>query len=189
MRKLIVVLVWLSWAGVALGQNLYQAGLYQPLAGDRRAFKAGDVLTVLVVENSSASTTADTSTARKGGAGVGVSSPSSTKNYGLSANDDYSGQGKIQRTGRLLAQITVTVESVDAGGMLWVSGEQLLEVNSEKQQIRLEGRVRPVDIATDNTVPSTRIADAKISYVGKGVLGEQQGPGILSRIMGWLGLL
>jgi flagellar L-ring protein precursor FlgH len=70
-----------------------------------------------------------------------------------------------------------------------VSGEQLIKVNDERQEIVLSGRVRPIDIAENNTVVSSRLADARISYVGDGVLGEKQRPGILTRILSWLRII
>ncbi len=64
----------------------------------------------------------------------------------------------------------------------------MILVNEEKQEIALSGRVRPYDILANNTVLSSRLADATISYVGEGLLAEQQRPGILSRLLRWLGL-
>jgi flagellar L-ring protein precursor FlgH len=104
-------------------------------------------------------------------------------------SDDFNGKGTIQRSGKLAAQITVTVQSVEPNGDLVVAGRQLIEVNDEKQHIVLSGKVRPVDIGENNTVVSTRLADANISYVGDGILAEKQQPGIISRILHWLRLL
>ena len=70
-----------------------------------------------------------------------------------------------------------------------VSGVQLLRVNDERQEIVLSGRVRQNDISENNTIVSSRLADARISYVGDGALGEKQKPGIISRVLSWLGLL
>ena len=81
------------------------------------------------------------------------------------------------------------VRSVEDNGDLIVSGEQLIKVNDEKQEIVLSGRVRPIDISENNTVVSSRLADARISYVGDGVLGEKQRPGILTRILSWLRII
>jgi flagellar L-ring protein precursor FlgH len=64
-----------------------------------------------------------------------------------------------------------------------------LLVNDEKQEIKLVGKVRPIDILDNNTVPSNRLADARISYIGDGVLSEKQHPGLLTHILSWLGIL
>src|SRR5260221_13481697 len=103
--------------------------------------------------------------------------------------DQFSGGGSINRSGRLLAQVTAVVQAVYPNGLLHVKAEQTIEMNSEKQEIRLEGNVRPIDITDGNTVLSTRIADAQISYIGDEGLSEKQRRRSLTRILGWLGIL
>jgi flagellar L-ring protein precursor FlgH len=78
------------------------------------------------------------------------------------------------------------VKAILAGGDMFVQGQQLIEFNDETQFINIEGTVRPEDISPDNTVLSTRIADAKITYKGDGLLGKQQKPGFFSKLMGWI---
>lgn len=164
--------------------NLYHAEDYRALTADRRAQRVGDVLTVLVVENSSASATAGTKTDKSTDAGIRLTSPNRQRDYALAINDNFDGNGKIARTGRLLAQLSVVVIGMEPNGDLRVKGEQLLEINGEKQMINLEGRVRPIDIGEGNTVPSNRIADARITYVGDGVLAENQSKGWLTWLIG-----
>lgn len=171
--------------------SLYNEANYRALTSDRRAHRVGDLLTVLVFETSSASASADTTTAKSGGLGLALEStrfarPGSAK---LSLTEDFNGRGRSQRSGRLVAQLTVTVLSVEPNGDLVVSGEQLLHVNNERQEIVLSGRVRQSDITESNTIASSRLANAQISYVGEGALSEKQAPGILSRVLTWLGLL
>lgn len=172
---------------VVLGQaeavNLYHPDDYRALTSDRRAHRVGDVLTVQVVENSSASATAGTQTDKTTDAGIRLTSPNRQRNYAFGVDDNFDGNGKIARTGRLLAQLSVAVVAIEPNGDLRVKGDQLLEINGEKQMINLEGRVRPVDIAEGNIVPSNRIADAHITYVGDGVLAENQSKGWLTRLI------
>lgn len=170
--------------------NLYKESSFHSLVSDHKARKVGDSLTVLIYENSTATTSADTSTGKSDAIGAGFSSSStSDKSLKFNLSNDFKGEGKSQRSGKLLAQITVTVQALEANGELLVKGEQLLEVNNEKQQIFLEGRVRPRDISDSNTVLSSRLANARISYVGDGILAEKQHPGLIGRFMTWLGLL
>jgi flagellar L-ring protein precursor FlgH len=178
-------------AAGAGAEGLYQEGQFRALTSDNRAYRPGDVLTVLVVENASASASANTTTEKRGGIGAALVAAPIMPNRGvtLDLNDDFSGKGTINRTGRLLAQISVTVRTWAPNGDLIVAGQQLIEVNGEKQNIILEGQVRRVDISESNTVLSTRIADAKITYVGDGILGEKQSAGVLTRILSWLGIL
>ncbi|MBI1890114.1 MAG: flagellar basal body L-ring protein FlgH [Burkholderiales bacterium] len=168
--------------------SLYKESSYQPLASDRKAHQPGDLLTVLVYENSSATSTANTTAGRDAGVGVNIETPGTSKSASIRTNNQLDGRGQTQRVGRVLAQITVTVKGVTPGGDLLVAGEQLLEVNNERQQIKVEGRVRPQDISDTNTVLSTRIADAKISYVGEGDLADRQRPSWWQRLLTMFGL-
>jgi flagellar L-ring protein FlgH len=171
---------------------------YRPLVADQRAFRPGDNLTVLITEIATATTTASTTTNKDGAAGGALSASSNTNgtnpyNRSLAAalefSEDFKGGGKIERAGKLLARLTVVVQSIDENGTLHVKGEQEIFVNEEKQRISLEGGVRPQDILTDNTVLSTRLSQAKIEMTGQGLLAEKQKPGILTRFLSWLGIL
>jgi flagellar L-ring protein FlgH len=183
-----VVICGVLCASPGWAADLYQEGQYRSLVSDVKARKIGDSLTVLVMETSSAASSADTNTKRNtevGAIGMGDVKRQSIKGE---INNEFSGAARTQRAGRLLAQLTVTVIGIEANGDLRVSGEQLLEVNNEKQTIRLEGKVRPYDIGENNAVVSNRIADAKIHYVGDGVLADGQRPGWITRVLTWLGL-
>lgn len=168
--------------------DLYKEGQYRSLVSDLKAYRVGDSLTVLVFENSSAAQTADTNARRKTDVGIGGTSVTRAAQISGNINNDFSNGAKTQRAGKLLAQITVNVVGLEENGSLRVAGEQLLEVNDEQQMIRLEGKVRPQDIASDNSVVSSRLADARIHYVGDGVLADGQKPGFISRVLTWLGL-
>lgn len=184
-----LLLALAALAAPAGAQSLYDENRFRPLVSDRRALQVGDVLTVLVYENASSSNTAETGTGKSGSvdASIGGNTRTNTGRIGLA--DDFNGSGRIQRTGRLAAQLTVNVTEVLANGDLRVAGRQDIEVNGEKQMLQLQGRVRPVDVSDANTVVSTRLADAAITYVGDGILAEKQRPGLLTRFLSWLGLL
>lgn len=173
----------------AAAANLYDQTGYRPLTGDRRARHLGDILTVLVVENSSAAATADTRTDKSNDLGVRLATPNKRQNQALGLNENFDGGGRISRSGRLLAQLSVAIVGIEANGDVRVQGEQNLEINGETQAIRLEGRLRPIDISETNTVLSNRISEARITYIGDGVLAESQRKGWLSRILSFLGLI
>lgn len=193
MRRCIANLLVVACAALAPPSgavSLFEESTYRPLTADRKAHRPGDLLTVLVFETASATASANTNTEKNGGLGFDLKSNFTTpKGASLMLSEDFSGGGRIQRSGRLAAQLTVVVRSVEDNGDLIVSGEQFIKVNDEKQEIVLSGRVRPIDIAENNTVVSSRLADARISYVGDGVLGEKQRPGILTRILSWLRII
>ena len=170
------------WAG-----SLYQPATFQALTADHKAHKAGDLITVMIFENSSASSTANTSTGRDAKVGIDLVGTGKQAHLSAGANNQLDGRGRTQRQGQVLAQITVSVKQVLDNGDLIIGGEQLLEVNNEKQQIKLQGRVRAVDISDSNSVLSTRVADAKISYIGEGDLADRQKPSWWQRALTWFG--
>lgn len=175
-------------AGPAAADNLYNERTYRPLASDKRAHLPGDVLTVMIYESSSALTSADTQLQRRNDIGIAARADRHQHSASVGANNSFDGGGTVQRAGKLLAQMTVTVTGVASNGDLLVQGEQLLEINQDKQRIRVQGRVRPLDVSDTNTVMSYRLADARISYLGDGDLAERQRPGIWSRLFTWVGI-
>jgi flagellar L-ring protein precursor FlgH len=168
---------------MAQGDNLYNERSFRPLAADKRAQLPGDILTVLIYESSSASTTAESDMSRSTGASVRGGVDSRVHEAELNAQTTHSGGGTVQRQGKLLAQMSVRVVEVTSNGDLRVAGEQVLEINDDRQNIRIEGRVRPRDISDANTIMSYRLADAHISYLGDGELAKRQRPGFWAKLM------
>lgn len=182
--------VGLVSATPVLAVSLYKdESNFRSLTSDKRAYRVGDMLTVLVMENSSATANANTTAEKRGGLLFGWKATNRSENSSLQLGDTFGGKGQIQRSGKLLAQLTVTVREIDPTGLLHVSGEQKILVNDEKQEITLHGKVRPIDVLDNNTVLSTRLADARISYIGDGILSEKQHAGLITRFLTWLGIL
>lgn len=178
----------LAAAAPVHADDLYSEKTFRPLASDKRAHLPGDVLTVLIYENSSAVTSADTTLQRANDVALRANVDQHAHAAAVGASNDFSGGGTVQRQGKLLAQMSVSVTGVAPNGDLLVAGEQRLEINSDRQKIRVEGRVRPLDISDANTVLSSRLADARISYLGDGDLSSRQRPGFWSRLFNWVGL-
>jgi len=169
---LMLTMSWIALPGAA--ESLYKEGSYRPMIADNKAYRVGDALTVQVFENSSATTSTDTGTRRKNSIGAEVSNNATrTGQVGLSAAGEFDGGGRTQRTNRVLATVTVTVQEVLENGDLRIAGEQLLTVNEEPQRVTLQGRVRTADISDTNVILSTRLADARITYTGEGDLAER----------------
>lgn len=187
-KKLLVVCVLGLSFQAAGAASLYKESAYQSLTADHKAYREGDLITILVYENSSASSSANTTAGRDANVGVDVQGIGSGTNAGIKFNNQHDGRGQTLREGRVLAQITVAVQGVTTNGDLLVAGEQSVEINNEQQQIKVEGKVRRKDISEANTVLSTRLADAKISYVGYGDLADRQRPGWWARLLNWFGL-
>lgn len=170
-------------------ESLYREGEFQAFTADRKAFRVGDSLTVQVFENSSASTSADTGTRRGNDIAGSITHAGGRRigEVGIDVSGSFDGGGRTQRAHKLLATLTVSVLEVLPNRDLRVAGEQLLTVNDEAQRVHLEGRVRPQDISEGNAVLSTRLADARITYVGEGEVSDRARRGAWRRVLDWLG--
>ena len=188
--KVASVLVALAAASSAHAQKLYDEQNYRGLAEDRKAVHVGDIITVQVFEQSSATTSTDTSTQRTNALGAGLSLAATGVQRGgsISQSGSFDGGGTTQRANKLLVTLSVTVRQVLPNGDLVVHGEQSLTVNKEQHKVALDGRVRPQDVASDNTVLSTRLADAHIEYLGDGDLSDRQTRAWWRQVLDLLGL-
>ncbi|MGK6317914.1 flagellar basal body L-ring protein FlgH [Sphingomonas sp. DT-204] len=172
----------------ALADDLYKSSNWSAMSADRKASQVGDLLTVVVYENAESSNTTKTDSKRSTQLGGGLSAGSINERGDLQFGGGYVGGGGVQRNDRVVAQISVTVRGVLPNGDLTVSGEQTMRLNGEATLIGIEGRVRREDILADNRVLSSRIADAKIIYDGKGFVSKSAKPGLVNRIFRFLGL-
>jgi flagellar L-ring protein FlgH len=186
-----------SWSGSIWSQG--RADYYL----DRRARNVGDIVTVKIIEQASASQEADTQTGRTSNLDAAMDDVFGLpKDYGmanfLSAGQsfsptvkgnykrDFQGSGSTVRKNSLALTVTATIVERLPGGNLRIEAKREVKVNREKQYVDLAGIIRPEDISAYNTVLSTQIADAQIRYTGKGVLGDAQGPGWFARILDWI---
>jgi flagellar L-ring protein precursor FlgH len=158
------------------------------LFADRRAQMPGDVLTVLVSEAASITSNAQTRLGKSESANANLLQRDGEIQLAQAGFDSkFAGGGQIERSGTLLARLTVRIDSIDANGNFLVSGEQHIVMNNEKQRILVSGIVRPDDISADNTVPSWRVAGANIQLLGKGILTRKARPGILTWLLSLFG--
>ncbi len=188
-KKYLLILVLSLLPYQVFAQSLYNEKTFQSYVEDQKAHKVGDAITVMIVEISSAESSADTSAHRGSGFDAHIQDFGGLDVGDVTLGAKSNGGGKVKRKGNLRAQLTVNVVGVDEGGVLEVSGEQLIVVNDEEQRIVVRGKVRPEDVMSDNTVMSTRISDAYIEYMGKGVLGDSQKPGAIYKFFNWLGFM
>jgi flagellar L-ring protein precursor FlgH len=186
---LLLALCTLAAAPASSAQSLFQEESWRGFTADNKAYRPGDVLTVQVFENSSASSSADTGTRRANHLGAELAHGSNrVAQASLGVNGDFDGGGRTQRASRLLATLSVVVQEVLPGGQLRVAGTQSVTVNEELQRVTLEGLVRPVDISAGNVVQSTRIAQARITYVGEGDVSERNRRAWWRKLLDALGL-
>lgn len=170
--------------------SIYQAGQGIALFEDQKARKVGDILTVLLVETTTAKTSAATSTSKKTDSsitGPKVLGQSVTYNgveildSSLGSKHDFTGSGDSTQSNALNGNIGAIVVKRLANGNLVIRGEKNLQLNQGDETVSVEGVVRPQDIAPDNSIPSSRIANARIAYSGKGTLAESNAKGWLAR--------
>ncbi len=158
---------------------------------DRIARNVGDILTVEIIENSSATATANTNTKSEYKAGLSGTSSGALDFIPLFGADgdtksEHKGDGRTTRQGRLTGTVTVKVVEVFPNGNLRIEGQKNVIINGERQLTILTGVVRPEDISPQNYVMSNQIADAEITFKGKGVLANSERPGFFARIFDWL---
>lgn len=165
---------------------IFNAGTSRPLFEDRRARYVGDTLTITITENTSASTSSNSSANRTSSISASVPTISGLpgKNFqGLSlaaeSENDFAGKGAAAAKNVFTGTITVTVIDVLENGNMLVSGEKQVAIGHGQEYIRLSGVVNPSFIAADNSIASSRVADARVEYKESGYISEAQ-------VMGWL---
>lgn len=168
--------------------SIYQARQgYQPLFEDRRPRAMGDILTIVLDEEVSASKNSQSNAGRSGSASLDLTqlpdALDTLAEYGfdLSGANDFTGSGGSQANNSFTGTITVSVLEVMNNGNLRVRGEKQIAINQGTEFIRFSGVVNPRTITAQNTVPSTQVADARIEYVGDGYINEAQHMGWLQR--------
>jgi len=170
--------------------SIYHDMQNMELFNDPRAHRVGDILTINLVEAMQASKTSETTTSKTDkntlsapevlGHTLSVKGGNAADSNLNSANS-FDGAGSSTQSNQLTGEFTVTVAQRLSNGNLLVRGEKWLTINQGQELIRLSGIVRPEDIAQDNSVDSTRVADARITYTGRGVLNSANQQGWLAR--------
>ncbi|MBL1270128.1 MAG: flagellar basal body L-ring protein FlgH [Halomonas sp.] len=168
--------------------SIYQARLgYQPLFEDRRPRSVGDILTIVLDEEVSASKNSLSNANRSGSSSLELAQLPDILDvlaeygYDVSGASDFSGGGGAQANNSFTGTITVSVLEVMNNGNLRVRGEKQIAINQGTEFIRFSGVVNPRTVTAQNTVPSTQVADARIEYVGDGYINEAQHMGWLQR--------
>jgi flagellar L-ring protein precursor FlgH len=169
---------------------IYQEGHDVPLFENSIAHRVGDVLTIVLEEKTDASKSASTTTGKK--TKVDMSGPTlfgapvtvnGTEVLAANVNNatSFDGSGDSKQSNVLTGSISVTVARRLANGNLLVRGQKWVAINQGREYVQIQGIVRPIDIAPDNTVSSLRVADANISYGSQGVLAAANSKSWLGR--------
>jgi flagellar L-ring protein precursor FlgH len=164
--------------------SIFSAAAYAPLYGGTRAHAVGDALTILLVESTTATKAVNSKSSKDGGIALvpPKAGPLSVNPDKLSAsnNSNFDGKGSASQTSSLAGALSVTIAEVRPNGTALVRGEKQMLLSQGREWIQLSGIVRLSDIDQDNTIASTRVADARIEYSGKGALQN-------ASKQGWLG--
>jgi len=170
--------------------SLWQASSIA-LAEDLKARRRGDIITVVISEQASASKQASTGTKRGSSISAGIPKLLGLETTGIrnwadlsdllnaSFSSKFDGTGSTSRQETLQATISAKVVDVIPNGNLLIEGRRNVKVNNEDQIIVLTGTVRGRDVSSENTINSALIADARIAYSGKGIISDRQKPGWL----------
>lgn len=164
---------------------------------DLKARRRGDIVTIVITETASASKEAKTDTSRGSTINAGIPNFMGLESVGLlknnigdlsklinaSVDSSFKGSGSTSRAENLKATMTARVIDLLPNGNMMIEGRRNIKVNNEDQEIILEGTIRPRDIGADNVVNSIYIADARISYAGRGIISDRQSPGWLMNIV------
>jgi len=170
--------------------SIYQSSRNMSLFEDVKARQVGDIVTVVLAEATDAAKTSDTSLDKTNsnvitnpifGAGADGVGTDLDLGFDLSSSSAFEGDSASNQSNSLQGSIAVTVARVLPGGNLYVQGEKWIHINQGDEYIRLKGIIRPEDIGSNNTILSTKVADARISYGGTGAPAEVNMVGWLSR--------
>lgn len=158
---------------------------YAPLYTGTRAARVGDPVTILLIENTTAAKSVNSKNSKSGGASIlpPTAGPLSFLNpdaLKASSNSSFNGGGNAAQTSTLASTLSVTIAEVRPNGTALVRGEKQMKLSQGDEWVRFSGIIRLADIDQENTIPSPRVADARIEYSGKGAL-------MRSSKQGWLG--
>ena len=169
---------------------IYQDGRDIALFENAIAHRVGDPITIRLEEATTASKTATTSTKKASSAALPgptlLGKPVTIHgtpilSASLGDTSQFDGAGSSAQSNTLKGDVTVTVARRLENGNLFVRGEKWLTLNQGREYVRIQGIVRPIDIGPDNSISSTKVANAAIAYGGKGALADATAPGWLSR--------
>jgi len=168
------------------------------LLGDRRAVVQGDILTVVIEIDDSAEISNNTSRSRSANESVSIpnllgipqrinpSLPAGAtldNAVGVSSSGSSSGDGSVRRSEKLELKVAATVTNVLPNGILAITGRQEVRVNFELRELTISGFVRPEDISRQNAITYDKIASARISYGGRGLISSAQQPRVGTQII------
>jgi flagellar L-ring protein precursor FlgH len=186
----VVVVALLGLVGSAAATSLWSEDSHS-LYSNRKASRLGDVISVMIMESSSGFSRASATSKKEdgqelGGAGAGPLDFIPLFGWDYDAKQEFKGNTSSSVAGGLTAQISAQVVDILPNGHLVIEGSRTLTVNGEKETISVFGEVRPEDVLANNSVLSTNVANAQISYSGDGPGNRAVKRGIFHRLFSWI---
>lgn len=188
-KRLFLTLCCIIFSSMACCISLFNDSLYRPFIADKKAYLTGDLLTVIIMENSNAQTNADLASSKELKTALEASYNKKPQEVSFGLKGEGRSAGKTGRNGKIKAALTVRVTALLPNGSYCIEGHQRIQINGELQTIRLKGLVRQEDISTQNTILSTRLANARITYTGDGSVSDSQRHNYLYRLFSMIGLV
>lgn len=158
------------------------------LYADKKARNVGDILTIVINESTTQTASKSRNNSKSGSVNVGTGTGifDFIKAFSASGSDSFQADGSATDTNRYSGQITVTIVEVLPNDNMIVEGTQSIWQNRDEHRITLRGVIRRDDVTMNNTVPSTKVADASIRFDGKGPLNAKQRQGIITQLFNFL---
>ena len=171
--------------------SIFSTDSYRPLTNGNRSGRVGDIVTIQLVENTKA-TKSNSASMDKGG-GISFSLPTTGPLSAISGTDinmsndlTFKGQGQAAQSNALQGEITAVVMEVLPNGLLRIEGQKSLTLSRGDEEITVKGYIRAEDISINNTVPSSRVSNAQITFTGEGEIANASKQGWLTRFFSWL---
>ena len=179
---------------VAPTGSLFNPHFSSMMVSDRRAYRLGDILTVILQGSTDISMAGESGLEKRndinipdptilGRSSATIFGSGNSAAFNFSPERKQGGKSNAKRTNQLKGEVAVRVVEVLPNGTLRVEGDKWLTINSNREHIRITGLVRPEDVKTDNTVESTRLAEAKVGYVALGMNADTHEPGWLTKML------
>lgn len=199
MKKLLVSVFIAVMAAICFAQSsdqkgnpgsLFESTYVNPFT-DSVARRVGDLLTVIIDEESTAKFASSTEATKNDRSSISTTFFNDLldrlfRPISLGGNSTVSGDGKTSQTSSMAATLTVIVKQILPNGNLVIEGHRTLITNKQTQTFTLSGVVRQADIKPNNTIVSSQIAEMDVKMDGTGLIADRQRRGILTRIIDWL---
>jgi flagellar L-ring protein precursor FlgH len=181
------ILVFMLLANFSICFAQFNQNTSRSLFSDVKAYKVGDAITILIMEETQADNSAATKDSRSTSLGGSVDANANNNRFNaggdLSTSTGFAGSGQTTRRENIRSRISARVTKVDEVGNLYIEGKRTTKINGETQTIMISGKIRPVDILPNNNVYSYNILDLSLTIEGDGSVSKIQEPGLITKFL------